>query len=82
MGELSPWHWLIVLIVLALLFGGKRLPEAARSLGRSARILKAEMTEMGREPTPPRSPEGPPAAAPPEAPTAGGPLSQGNGWTA
>jgi sec-independent protein translocase protein TatA len=43
MGELSPWHWLIVLGVVVLLFGAKRLPDAARSLGRSARILQAEM---------------------------------------
>ncbi|MDT7650855.1 MAG: sec-independent protein translocase protein TatA, partial [Pseudonocardiales bacterium] len=32
MGELSPWHWLIVLGVVVLLFGAKRLPDAARSL--------------------------------------------------
>jgi sec-independent protein translocase protein TatA len=43
MGELSPWHWLIVIAVVVLLFGAKRLPDAARSLGRSARILRAEM---------------------------------------
>jgi sec-independent protein translocase protein TatA len=43
MGELSPWHWAIVILVLVLLFGAKRLPDAARSLGRSARILKSEL---------------------------------------
>jgi sec-independent protein translocase protein TatA len=43
MGELSPWHWAVVIVVAALLFGAKRLPDAARSLGRSARILKAEL---------------------------------------
>ncbi|MGI5130820.1 Sec-independent protein translocase subunit TatA [Pseudonocardia sp. CA-107938] len=43
MGELSPWHWAVVIIIAALLFGAKRLPDAARSLGRSARILKAEL---------------------------------------
>jgi sec-independent protein translocase protein TatA len=43
MGELSPWHWLIVIAVAVLLFGAKRLPDAARSLGRSARILRAEL---------------------------------------
>ena len=42
MGEFSPWHLLIVAIVFVVLFGSKRLPEAARSLGRSMRILKAE----------------------------------------
>lgn len=43
MGELSPWHWAIVIIVLVVLFGSRRLPDAARSLGRSARILKSEL---------------------------------------
>ncbi|MCW2777646.1 MAG: twin-arginine translocation protein TatA/E family subunit [Frankiales bacterium] len=33
---------LIIAVVIILLFGAKRLPEMARSLGRSARILKAE----------------------------------------
>ncbi|MBK0869596.1 MAG: Sec-independent protein translocase subunit TatA [Saccharopolyspora sp.] len=42
MGELAPSHWLVVLVVVALLFGSAKLPEIARSLGRSARILKAE----------------------------------------
>ena len=41
-GELSPWHLLIVAAVFVVLFGSKRLPDAARSLGRSLRILKAE----------------------------------------
>ena len=43
MGALSPTHWLIVLAVLVLLFGAKKLPEMARSVGRSSRILKSEM---------------------------------------
>jgi sec-independent protein translocase protein TatA len=43
MGELSPWHWAVVILVAALLFGAKRLPDAARSIGQSARILKAEL---------------------------------------
>jgi sec-independent protein translocase protein TatA len=43
MGELSPWHWLIVIGVVVVLFGAKKLPEAARGLGRSARILQAEL---------------------------------------
>jgi sec-independent protein translocase protein TatA len=43
MGELSPWHWLIVIAVAAVVFGSRRLPDAARSLGRSMRILKAEL---------------------------------------
>jgi sec-independent protein translocase protein TatA len=52
MGALSPTHWLIILLVVVILFGAKRLPDAARSLGRSARILKAEMTEVHNDSTP------------------------------
>jgi len=39
----SPWKILIVAVVLIVLFGGKKLPGAARSLGQSMRILKKEV---------------------------------------
>ena len=39
----SPWKVLIVAAVLIVLFGSKKLPDAARSLGKSMRILKAEV---------------------------------------
>lgn len=42
MGTLRPWHIAVLVVVLVLLFGAKRLPDAARSLGRSLRIIKAE----------------------------------------
>ena len=42
MGALRPWHIIVLVVVLILLFGAKRLPDAARSLGRSLRIIKAE----------------------------------------
>lgn len=42
MGVLKPWHIILLVVVLVLLFGAKRLPDAARSLGRSLRIIKAE----------------------------------------
>jgi sec-independent protein translocase protein TatA len=46
MGEFSVWHWLIVAVVVVVLFGSKRLPDAARSIGRSLRIFKSEMREF------------------------------------
>jgi sec-independent protein translocase protein TatA len=49
MGALSPTHWLIIVGVLVLLFGARRLPDAARSLGRSARILRSEVREVGAD---------------------------------
>lgn len=42
MGDLSPWHLLIVAVVFVVLFGAKKLPDASRSLGQSLRIFKAE----------------------------------------
>ena len=56
MGELSGWHWLIVIGVAVLLFGARRLPDAARALGQSTRILKAELHAPGPAPSPPGAP--------------------------
>ena len=46
MGAVKPWHIIVLVVVLILLFGAKRLPDAARSLGRSLRIIKAETRGM------------------------------------
>jgi sec-independent protein translocase protein TatA len=46
MGALKPWHIAVLVVVLILLFGAKRLPDAARSLGRSLRIIKAETRSL------------------------------------
>jgi len=45
----SPWKILIVAVVLIVLFGSKKLPDAARSLGRSMRILKSEVGSLHQE---------------------------------
>jgi sec-independent protein translocase protein TatA len=39
----SPWKILIVALVIIVLFGSRKLPHAARSLGQSMRILKTEV---------------------------------------
>ena len=49
MGSLSPWHWAILAVVVIVLFGAKKLPDAARSLGKSMRIFKSEIREMQTE---------------------------------
>jgi sec-independent protein translocase protein TatA len=67
MGELSPWHWIVVLLIFALLFGSKKLPDAARGLGRSMRIFKAEMQSAKDEFGDARSGEAPVASAAPMA---------------
>lgn len=42
----EPSHILILLLVLVVLFGAKRLPDSARSLAKSMRIFKSEMKEI------------------------------------
>jgi sec-independent protein translocase protein TatA len=42
----SPWKILIIAVVIIVLFGSKKLPHAARSLGQSMRILKREVQDL------------------------------------
>jgi sec-independent protein translocase protein TatA len=42
----SPWKILIIAVVVLVLFGSKKLPDAARSLGKSMRILKTEVSTL------------------------------------
>lgn len=44
-----PASLLIVLLIIVILFGWKRLPDAARSVGRSMRIFKSEVSEMQKD---------------------------------
>jgi sec-independent protein translocase protein TatA len=69
-GALQPWHWIILLLVVVLLFGSKRLPDAARSLGKSMRIFKSEVKELqaDNKADAPVTPQQPPTAASPEQP--------------
>jgi sec-independent protein translocase protein TatA len=55
---LEPTHLLLVLAVVVLVFGGRKLPELARGMGQSIRIFRAE-TRAVDEPT-----EVPPAVPP------------------
>jgi sec-independent protein translocase protein TatA len=79
MGNLfdSPWKILIVALVLIVLFGSKKLPDAARSLGKSMRILKTEVGSLHEDEPDPRtsdasSTSGAPATFPPPAEIAAG----------
>ena len=78
MPNLKGWEWLIIVALILLLFGAKRLPDAARGLGRSLRIFKAEtkgLAEDGKTDTAKTDPAA--AAAPPaELPPAQAPVAE------
>lgn len=61
---LEPWHLLIVAIVLIVLFGSKKLPDTARSLGKSLRILKSEARAMKEDAMPPSADTAPTGQTP------------------
>ncbi|MCV7384622.1 Sec-independent protein translocase subunit TatA [Mycolicibacter longobardus] len=46
MNALGPSHLAILAVAVIILFGAKRLPDAARSLGKSLRIFKSEVREL------------------------------------
>jgi sec-independent protein translocase protein TatA len=66
-GRLGAPEIVLILIVIVLLFGAKKLPDMARSLGKSARILKSEAKAMKEESN---------STAPAPAPTAEQPQAQ------
>ncbi len=46
LSQLRGWEWLIIVALVLLFFGAKRMPDAARGLGRSLRIFKAETKDL------------------------------------
>jgi sec-independent protein translocase protein TatA len=59
-GRLGAPEIILILVVIILLFGAKKLPDMARSLGKSARILKSEAKAMKDENKSSTTPAGPP----------------------
>ena len=41
----APWHWILVIIVILLLFGGKKIPELMRGLGSGIKEFKDAVKE-------------------------------------
>lgn len=66
---MRPTHLLILLIVLIVLFGAKRLPDVARSIGQSMKVFKKEVSELQQDDAPAASPPPAPAPAPAPAPS-------------
>jgi len=76
MGGLSVTHWAIILLVVILLFGARRLPDTARGLARSLRAFKSEMGDADPAPERPaamatrQNPDGWPKLEQPATPVA------------
>jgi sec-independent protein translocase protein TatA len=64
----SPWKIAIIAVLIIVLFGSRKLPAAARSLGQSMRILKKEISGLHEDE--PETPATTPAAQAPAAPPA------------
>ena len=54
MGTMSPLHWLVVLVVVLLVFGPKRLGDVGKGLGQGLRGLREGLA--GRDPDAPPAP--------------------------
>jgi sec-independent protein translocase protein TatA len=69
MGDaLAPWHIIILLIVFMVLFGAKRLPGAAQSLGQAMKVFKSETKGLTHDNTDPPAAAAPLASTPVPAP--------------
>lgn len=64
MEALSPMHLLIILLIVLVLFGGRKLPELMRGMGQGIREFKEGMRD---QPTPTNPPASTPAQNPPAA---------------
>jgi sec-independent protein translocase protein TatA len=87
MGDaLAPWHIIILLVVLVVLFGSRRLPGAAKSIGESMHIFKRSVSGLSDDHDTAANPSGQPmngtlqspvpAVAPLAAPAADGTQQQ------
>ena len=67
MGEFSIFHWLIVLAIVLIFFGGRRIPEVMKGLGEGIRSFKEGMSGPSSTPhPPPQAQPQPPAEKPSE----------------
>jgi sec-independent protein translocase protein TatA len=53
MGSFSPWHWLVVLLIVVLVFGTGKLRNLGKDLGGAIKGFKEGMREGGSEEKPP-----------------------------
>ena len=49
LGVIGPWQWVIIALVILLLFGGRKIPELMRGLGKGVKEFKTGMKEAEKE---------------------------------
>lgn len=49
LGNLRGWEWIIIFLAILLLFGGKKIPELMRGLGKGVHSFKQGMQDAKRE---------------------------------
>lgn len=47
--RLEPWHVVVLIILVVLLFGANRLPSLAKSVGQSLKIFKSEINDLSAD---------------------------------
>jgi len=65
MGSFSIWHWLIVLVIVLLIFGTKKLRNLGADLGGAVKGFKDGIKDVTAEDKPAETPPPPPSPAPP-----------------
>lgn len=50
--RIQPWHVIVLIVVIVLVFGANRLPDVARSVGQSLKIFKSEMKDLTEDTKP------------------------------
>lgn len=66
-----PMHWLIILVIVLVIFGGRKIPELMRGMGEGVRGFKEGMSgnhAQSQQTTPVQPPAAAPVAAPPVTP--------------
>ncbi|MDD7542270.1 MAG: twin-arginine translocase TatA/TatE family subunit [Mobiluncus porci] len=72
MMSVSPWVWITVILILVVVFGAAKLPDIARNVGKSAKVLKEELNDLTDDTpqatqTPPAQKEPPQVQSPTQA---------------
>ena len=49
LGVIGPWQWVIIALVILLLYGGRKIPELMRGLGKGVKEFKTGMKEAEKE---------------------------------